>query len=119
MKTLRELAERIANRKWPSKVPAEAVQRDLVRAAKRRQAFEALRRAVDELEEFEGVIDRQTYEVHRAADFDTHDDTQFAIVIAAKDERRLSRVLRTLGAVIRDLEEDCPQASDKLTMEKG
>lgn len=58
-----------------------------------RARIELFRQAKLELDEFEGVIDRQTYDEHRNAEFDMPDDAELHIVLTAKDERRLSRAL--------------------------
>jgi hypothetical protein len=132
MMTLRELAERIAARlhaaanagRVESWFPATAqeVERALARAAEaaaKTRAVDDLTRALGELDQLEGEIDGQTYAAHRAADFDMADDAELAIILTARDERRLNRAIRLITGALRVLQKDDMGASDNLTMEKG
>lgn len=60
------------------------------------ERLEIIRQAKLELDELESVIDRQTYDEHRRADFDMPDDAELHIVLTAKDERRLSKALSAM-----------------------
>jgi prefoldin subunit 5 len=68
----------------------EIVQREL---SGLRAQIELLREAKLELDEFEGVIDEQTYDEHRKFEFDMPGDAELHIVLTAKDERRLGKAL--------------------------
>lgn len=119
--TLRELAERIAARMVRAKEreTAESVERALARASAKLSVVDDLTRALAELDHLEGEIDGQTYDAHRAADFDMADDAELAVVLTARDERRLNRAIRLISGALRVLQKDDVRPSDKLTMEKG
>lgn len=66
-------------------------------------AIEAMRKAKLELDEFEGVIDRQTYDEHMRAEYDMPDDAELHIVLTAKDERRLSNALSAMTRALMEV----------------
>jgi hypothetical protein len=58
--------------------------------------IEDFRAAKLQLDEFEGVIDNQTYDEHRKFEFDMPDDAEMHIVLTAKDERQLGNALKAM-----------------------